>query len=224
MRNSKVLELNSTLELLTENELYAFKGGLEGGQSEHEIPEVIITVPGGDDGGGNDPGGNDDGNPPTWDDDDPPYGGDGDDPFPPDGGGDPDGSNASEADGILETPTAREILWLLLNTSGADRDKMRHNAALAAQYGKGQVDNVYDALRHAMWSAMDAADIGLDKAKEFHTLHETVNPGNDNTMDLHNNDWGFNWFSQHGNPDNNMQQFINDFNAAVASGQIQTHP
>lgn len=87
MRNSNVVELNSTLELLNENELYSFKGGLAGGQSETEIPEVIIPAP---DHGGNDDGdgGFDDGsNPPGWNDDDPPGWNDGDDPFPPDGGG-----------------------------------------------------------------------------------------------------------------------------------------
>ena len=223
MKNLKVVQLDSVLESLNESELYSFKGGLVGGQSDvHDIPEVIIPTPGGDHGGDDGGGSDDGGNPPTWDDTDPPYD-DGEDPFPGDGGEDP-GNNPTEADGILETPTAREILWLLFNTSGADRDKMRNNAAIAAEHGKGQVDNVYDALRHAMWSAMDAADIGLDKAKEFHTLHETANPGPDNAMDLQNNNWGFNWFSQHGNPDGNLQQFINDFNAAVANGQIKTQP
>ncbi|CAM3053468.1 C39 family peptidase [Chryseobacterium flavum] len=89
MRNLQVVELNSTLEMLNEHELYSFKGGLEGGQSDvHEIPEVIIPAPGGDDGGGDD-GYDDGGDPPTWDDNDPSPGDDGDDPFPSGGGEDP---------------------------------------------------------------------------------------------------------------------------------------
>lgn len=222
MRNLNVIELNNTLELLNENELYAFKGGLTGGQSDvHDIPEVIIPTPGGDDGGG---GYDDGGDPPTWDDNDPPYG-DGDDPFPPDGGGDDGNENGNnDASAIIAGPTLPEIWWLFTKVTGQQYDKMVHNADIASQYGKNQADNMYDALRHAMWSAMDAADIGVDKAREFHTLHETEHPGPDNSMDLHNNEWGFNWFAQHGNPDNNMQQFLHDFNQAVANGQIQTHP
>lgn len=100
MRNLKIIELNSDLELLSEHELYAFKGGLAGGQSEHDIEEVIITVPGGDHGGDN--GDGDNGDNPTWDDNDPPYVEDGDDPFPPDGGGDAEGSNPTEADNYIQ--------------------------------------------------------------------------------------------------------------------------
>lgn len=95
MKNLQVVELNSILEMLNENELYAFKGGLEGGQSDvHDIPEVIIPTPGGDDDGG---GYDDGGDPPTWDDDEPPYGGDGDDPFPP-GGGEDSGNDEDDSD------------------------------------------------------------------------------------------------------------------------------
>lgn len=222
MRNSKIVELNSDLELLSEHELYAFKGGLAGGQSEHDIEEVIITVPGGDHGGDN--GDGDNGDNPTWDDNDPPYGDDGDDPFPPDngGGGEVDPSNA---DGILEEPSWKELWWLGTQVPAVKLLDMRHNKNLALQYGPGHND-VGDALRHALWSALDAADIGLAKAKEFHTLHETEHPENplENAMDLHNNNWGFEWFQAHGNPENNIDQFLHDFNIAVANGQIKTHP
>lgn len=82
MKNLRAVELNSVLEMLNKNELYSFKGGLDGGQSDiHDIPEVIIPTPEGDGGG------DDGGDPPTWDDNDPPYGSEGDDPFPPGGGG-----------------------------------------------------------------------------------------------------------------------------------------
>jgi hypothetical protein len=180
------------------------------------IGEVVIHWDGGS--GGNDGGG--------WG-YDPTHGG-GD--YPGDwGGGSGGGSNTSSADGILETPSAQELWWLVVNTTGEQKGLMRQNANVALMYGQNQADNVYDALRHAMWSALDAADLGLDKAKEFHTLHETANPGPDNAMDLHNNQWGFNWYSQNGDPGTNMQQFLNDFWNAVNSGtsqygNIKTHP
>jgi hypothetical protein len=134
----------------------------------------------------------------------------------------------SVADGILENPNAREIFWLFNNTDGDQRDRMRNNITVAQRYADtqpGRTNGQGDALRHALWSALDAADIGLAKAMEFHTLHETSNPATNgsNAMDLHNNDWGFNWFSQNGNLDDNMHQFMVDFLTAVNNGQIQTH-
>ncbi|GIQ60558.1 hypothetical protein Flavo103_36940 [Flavobacterium collinsii] len=144
------------------------------------------------------------------------------------GGGSSDAIDNSAADGILEDPNVTEILWLLFHTTGAERDQMRHNVAVAEQYAKtqpGGTDGQGDALRHALWSALDAADIGLVRAREFHELHEASNPQLDgsNAMDLHNNNWGFSWFSQNGNPDGNMYQFMVDFFTAVNNGQIQTH-
>ena len=41
----EIIQLSSSLENLLESELYSFKGGLVGGQSETLIEEVIITVP-----------------------------------------------------------------------------------------------------------------------------------------------------------------------------------
>ena len=43
-------------------------------------------------------------------------------------------------------------------------------------------------------------------------------------MDLHNNNWDFEWFQANGNPENNIAQFLHDFNIAVGNGQIKTHP
>lgn len=142
-----------------------------------------------------------------------------------DGGG--SGGSGSSPDGVLEDPTWAEYWWLANQVPALAIPKMIANKNLALQYGQslpGAVNGLGDALRHALWSALDAADIGKDKAVEFHTLHETEHPGPDNAMDLHNNNWGFNWFSQNGNPENNMQQFLNDFNNAVNNGQIKTHP
>lgn len=104
---------------------------------------------------------------------------------------------------------------------------MRNNINVAREYAEtqpGLTNGIGDALRHSLWSVLDAADIGLVRAMEFHTLHETSNPLPDgsNAMDLHNNNRGFNWFSQNGNPDDNMYQFMVDFLTAVNNGQIQT--
>ncbi|MGL6127740.1 hypothetical protein [Chryseobacterium artocarpi] len=41
MKNFKITELNGTLEMLCEDELYSFKGGLSGGQSEGEADKII---------------------------------------------------------------------------------------------------------------------------------------------------------------------------------------
>lgn len=225
MRNSKITELNSALELLNENELYSFKGGLDGGQSDiHDIPEVIIPTPGGDDGGGDDDGGD----PPTWDDNDPPYD-DGEDPFPPSGGDDGGGNGVNDipADtfGEIFGLTLAERSFLAHEVSVLDVIKMVKNYNLAVEKGNG-INNEADAMRHALWSALDAADIGVNLARQFHTLHETEHPGtpSENAMDLHNNEWGYNWFIENGDPADNMSQFEHDFNNAVLNGFIITHP
>lgn len=223
MRNSKVVELNSTLELLNENELYSFKGGLAGGQSETEIPEIIIPAPdhGDDDGGSNPP----DTDLPTWDDDDlPNWGDDG----PPDGGtGGSNGSNDVPADafGGIFSLTLAERSFLAHHVPALGVLKMIGNYNLAVEKGNG-INNEADALRHALWSALDAADIGVNLARQFHTLHETEHPGTpaENAMDLHNNEWGYNWFLQNGNPEDNMPKFELDFNTAVINGSIKTKP
>jgi hypothetical protein len=148
--------------------------------------------------------------------------------YPSDWGGGGSGGDASP-NGVLENPTLAELWWLSTKVSVNELNKMVHNKDTALIYGQtlpGVNNGLGDALRHAMWSAMDAADIGLDKAKEFHTLHENEHPSQDgsNAMDLHNNDWGFNWFQQNGNPDNNIDKFLVDFFTAVNNGQIQTKP
>jgi hypothetical protein len=137
-------------------------------------------------------------------------------------GGGGQGSSAEDYPGNL---TYAELSWLAQHpTHIAD---MINNKNLALQQGQtlpGTTNGLGDALRHTLWSALDAADIGLALAKEFHTLHESEHPDFSNAMDLFNNNWGFNWYSQHGDPENNMQQFRNDFDNAVATGQIQTRP
>lgn len=151
------------------------------------------------------------------------------------GGGEPNqdsgGGNTDNGYGeLLENPSLEEISWLFNNVSFQELALMidNKNFALekAAPIPGASTNGLGDAFRHALWSAADAADIGLQKATQFHTLHETANPVTDgsNQMDLFNNNWGFNWFSQNGDPVSNMTQFISDFNNAVANGQIQTKP
>ncbi|GGF28107.1 DUF6973 domain-containing protein [Flavobacterium limi] len=178
---------------------------------------TIITNPGGGSGGGSGDWGSggigDDGGD-QWDQ---PGSGGG-------GGGSPD---PAIADGILENPNASELWWLFTNTNEVSLALMAHNRDVALEYGRqlpGTLNGQGDALRHSMWSAMDAADLGLAKAREFHTLHETSNPDASNAMDLHNNNWGFQWFQNHGNPDGQEFQFVQDFLNAWNNGEIQTHP
>lgn len=82
----EIFQLSSSLENLLESELYLFKGGLVGGQSETLIDEVIITVP-------RDSSDNDDSNDGNTDDDWSDYGDEDGIPdydgeyFPPDEGG-----------------------------------------------------------------------------------------------------------------------------------------
>ena len=102
---------------------------------------------------------------------------------------------------------------------------MINNKNIAETYGQGQHNGVYDALRHALWSALDHHDIGALNAYNFHTLHETANwHPVESPSDLINNGWGYNWSMANGNAENNINQFIIDFNAAVANGQISIIP
>jgi hypothetical protein len=103
---------------------------------------------------------------------------------------------------------------------------MTQNCHIAFEYGVGH-NGRGDALRHALWSALDAFDIGRDNAFEFHTLHETEHydtdyPRRDEELvsDMHNNAWGYNWATLNGNAEGNINQFIADFNLALANGEI----
>ncbi|WP_223560123.1 DUF6973 domain-containing protein [Chryseobacterium lathyri] len=175
------------------------------------IGEVVIPWDGG--GGGGDPWGG------YYD---PTHGG-GDYGDTGGGGGGGGNSVAADAFGNGYDLTLAERSFLAWQVPALALPKMYHNYNLAVEKGVG-IDNEGDALRHALWAAADAADIGVDLAKQFHTLHETEHPGPDNAMDLHNNEWGYAWFQQNGDPENNMGKFEVDFNNAVMSGAIQTHP
>lgn len=147
------------------------------------------------------------------------------------GGGDYTGGGGDLSNALLENPSAAELWWLANKVTFSELSRMIDNKNFAFEKSAplpGLTNGLGDAFRHALWSAADAADIGLARTIEFHTLHETSNPddmgGLTNAMDLFNNNWGYNWFSQHGDPVSNMNQFITDFNTAVANGQIQTQP
>ncbi len=124
--------------------------------------------------------------------------------------------------------SAPEALWLYMHPTYVSA--MYSNQQLAFSLASGH-NGVSDALRHALWSALDAFDIGSENAHEFHTLHETTHydinyPNRDVELmsDLHNNGWGYNWAIVNGNPEANMSQFLSDFNAAVVNGHIDIVP
>jgi hypothetical protein len=122
-----------------------------------------------------------------------------------------------------EELTIKEKVWLLNNLEHLS--EMIDNKNLAEQYGKNQHNGVYDALRHALWSALDAHDLGYDLAYSFHTLHEMEHwNATESPSDLNNNSWGYQWSYQNGDAQSNMTQFLADFNAAVANGEISILP
>ena len=102
---------------------------------------------------------------------------------------------------------------------------MISNYNIANELGQGQHNGYYDALRHAVWSAMDAADIGYMNANQFHSLHETEHWDDiESPSDLANNSWGYSWAETFGDPKDNMDQFLLDFDNAVKNGQINIIP
>ena len=145
-------------------------------------------------------------------------------------GGDAGGGGGGGGDTILtvddypgENLTTAERSWLAEHVIYLP--SMIHNKSLAEAEGKGQHNGIFDALRHALWSALDAYDIGAQDAYDFHSLHETEHWNSiESPSDLINNGWGYNWTLGNGDPENNMNQFITDFNHAVANGQISIIP
>jgi hypothetical protein len=215
----QIKDLQTDLEVINPIESKKVLGGdwYNGWDSWYYDQDGITFTYGGNDDWNMDPYGNYN-DPGTWGED---YGSSG-------GGG---GSEVSPQE-LLENPSFAELTWLANNVSVQELGRMIDNKNFALEKaapipGAG-TNGLGDAFRHALWSAADAADIGIQRATAFHTLHETANPDNmggvTNAMDLFNNNWGYNWFSQHGDPVSNMTQFITDFNTAVANGKIQTHP
>ncbi len=119
--------------------------------------------------------------------------------------------------------TFNELSWLAAHpTLILD---MYENKTLAESSGPLLQNGYYDALRHALWSALDSFDIGITLANEFHTLHETEHWNDtESPSDLQNNAWGFNWAYLNGNAQNNMTQFLADFNLAVQTNVINIVP
>ena len=138
-----------------------------------------------------------------------------------------DGINDADTDLVHSYPgdnlSDAEKSWLFAHITFVVQ--MIDNKNLAELYGRGQHNGVFDALRHALWSALDHHDIGAQNAYDFHTLHETEhwNPI-ESPSDLINNGWGYNWSMANGDAQNNMNQFIIDFNHAVDNGQISIIP
>ena len=137
------------------------------------------------------------------------------------GGGSPDGGQT--VDDYGDDLTQAEKNWIYAHIIYLP--SMINNKIIAEQYGQGQRNGVYDALRHALWSALDAHDMGAQNAYDFHTLHETEHwHPIESPSDLINNGWGYNWAMSNGDPEDNINQFIADFNHAVQNGNISIIP
>jgi hypothetical protein len=125
-----------------------------------------------------------------------------------------------------EELSSAEKEWLFVHLNYLS--DMIENKNIAELYGENQHNGIKDSLRHALWSALDASDIGYENAKDFHTLHElehpnTTNPA-ENYSDINNNNWGYSWAITFGNPENNMSQFLTDFYNAAQNGEISIIP
>lgn len=99
--------------------------------------------------------------------------------------------------------TEKEFLWahplaaadFNSNASTALEEAKKRFALPSLHNGSG------DAFRHCFWSAMNARDQGKELAKQFGDAHEDFvgNPPNEKTMDLHNNNVGYEIGSKAGN-------------------------
>lgn len=89
----------------------------------------------------------------------------------------------------------RDFLWVhpiaaasfRANASTAIEEATKRFSGATLHNGSG------DAFRHCFWSAMNARDQGKELAKNFGDAHEDFdgNPGSEKSMDLHNNNLGY---------------------------------
>ncbi|GAB4247406.1 MAG: hypothetical protein Tsb0034_26620 [Ekhidna sp.] len=83
-------------------------------------------------------------------------------------------------------------------------------------------NGIGDAFRHAYFSALNTQRMGYVNAKRLGDCHETETPSNrqnEKAMDLHNNQWGYNYASTYGVVQ--IDQFYNAFIEAVNNGEIE---
>jgi hypothetical protein len=84
--------------------------------------------------------------------------------------------------------TDEEILFIIANP--LDALTIKANSEIADELYDGYQD-ISDAKRHALWSAMNARDVGLDDAITFGYAHEDYEGNSDGWMDIANNQIGF---------------------------------
>lgn len=89
----------------------------------------------------------------------------------------------------------------------AMREALAWAKAEAEAHGTNDIDNEYDAMRHAYWSAMLTRDIGVDLATQWNIAHEK----NPDTLDRHcmdafNNGIGRSIGAAHADADNYQLQ------------------
>jgi hypothetical protein len=93
------------------------------------------------------------------------------------------------------TQAERDFLWW--NPLAAISFNMNAKKATEEankRFGRNTLHNGSgDAFRHCYWSAMNARDAGIKKARAFGEAHEDWlgNPEGEKKMDLHNNEVGF---------------------------------
>ena len=83
-------------------------------------------------------------------------------------------------------------------------------------------NNQADAYRHFIWSAMNARDVGVERARDFGTAHEMnpmQNPSEKN-MDLWNNDQGFEYGGKF--PYASDQDIQNEGKKRIRDGRLKT--
>ncbi|MEO9483507.1 MAG: DUF6443 domain-containing protein, partial [Ekhidna sp.] len=96
------------------------------------------------------------------------------------------GANPSEAVVLSNTPMA----WLKNKELSQNRETAYIISANVMQ--QGGEDGLQDALRHGIFTALNAQTLGKETALELGEAHENLpdNPDNKKTMDLHNNNIG----------------------------------
>jgi hypothetical protein len=91
------------------------------------------------------------------------------------------------------------------------------NAVIAGIRYAGE-DNLGDAQRHAMWSAMNARDVGIDAAVQYGWAHEDFAGNTEAAMDLFNDQVG--WNIGRANPGASNDQLA----ALVNAAQLDASP
>lgn len=127
-----------------------------------------------------------------------------------DSGGNESSNPSPEQEWFLKNPL--KGVAALYNKSYAE--------SIANKFPDGIHNGYGDAIRHALFTALNANAFGKEAAIQLGIAHEHSAPiiPNEYAMDIHNNQWGANYGSSHDTID--INQFMNDFNEAVLDGNI----